>query len=335
MEEEAGLAGGRLDLLRSRPMLLKSVDMMMRYERFIEERLLSFLTEWIRIFRLPPLYLMDWLLVQNLGVADQPTVQQAVMQSNISEHITNSTDLYLTFGQLYGGSPALLLVPHLLRFCFSLAMLLTAFLLFLLPTSSLLTFYRHLLCLAAVPATYAGHKLLLDRGRGAELLEKHLHPTLATLLGQDTHLSALLCNYALQASLAVLLTQLLAWPRLLPRPLQNHLPGLMLLPCLLPLLPLPAPVLSVAPLLAAIFPACLLGCSLGQQAGAVMAHLTQLVAARRDFVNNFGLNAALETEWGRVGVPGVLRLFWLTRLALLLPGLQWTSHIACLRAVLG
>ena len=35
--------------------------------------------------------------------------------TNLTEAIHNSTDLYSTFSQLYGGSPLLLIVPHIVR----------------------------------------------------------------------------------------------------------------------------------------------------------------------------------------------------------------------------
>ena len=65
--------------------------------------------------RLPPVYLMDALLVHNMGVAAEPGLSPVTAELNITEAITNSTDLYQTFSTLYGGNPALLLLPHVLR----------------------------------------------------------------------------------------------------------------------------------------------------------------------------------------------------------------------------
>ena len=65
--------------------------------------------------RLPPVYLMDALLVQNMGVAAEPGLNPVTAELNITEAITNSTDLYQTFSTLYGGNPAMLLLPHVLR----------------------------------------------------------------------------------------------------------------------------------------------------------------------------------------------------------------------------
>ena len=68
--------------------------------------------------RLPPVFMMDTLLIHNMGVtldsamSPVPPLEPGV---NISEHISNSTDLYQTFSTLYGGNPAMLIVPHILR----------------------------------------------------------------------------------------------------------------------------------------------------------------------------------------------------------------------------
>lgn len=68
--------------------------------------------------RLPPVFMMDTLLIHNMGVrldSDLSAVPPLEPGVNITEHITNSTDLYQTFSTLYGGNPAMLVIPHILR----------------------------------------------------------------------------------------------------------------------------------------------------------------------------------------------------------------------------
>jgi hypothetical protein len=68
--------------------------------------------------RLPPLYLMDGILIQNLGVWTQPSVvtpRPLDPATNLTEVIANSSDLYNTFAELYGASPLLLILPHIAR----------------------------------------------------------------------------------------------------------------------------------------------------------------------------------------------------------------------------
>ena len=38
-----------------------------------------------------------------------------LVPTNLTEAINNSSDLYSTFSQLYGGSPLLLILPHIAR----------------------------------------------------------------------------------------------------------------------------------------------------------------------------------------------------------------------------
>ena len=94
--------------------------------------------------RVPPLYMMDTLLGHNMGVLSSPSLQQArdTEQLNITEQISQSTDLYSTFSTLYGGSPVLLIFPHIVRLLLSSILYILALFLFLLPTNSLLVFYR-------------------------------------------------------------------------------------------------------------------------------------------------------------------------------------------------
>ena len=73
--------------------------------------------------RLPPVFMMDALLIHNMGVSLDSSLSavQPLEGVNITEHITNSTDLYQTFSTLYGGNPALLIIPHILRWVWSLS----------------------------------------------------------------------------------------------------------------------------------------------------------------------------------------------------------------------
>ena len=91
--------------------------------------------------RLPPLYLMDMLLIQNLGVWTKPSLapptplNPATVPTNMTEAIANSSDLYSTFAELYGGSPMLLILPHVARFSLCSMLYITSLLVFLLPSN--------------------------------------------------------------------------------------------------------------------------------------------------------------------------------------------------------
>ena len=192
---------------------------------------------------------------------------------------------------------------------------------FLLPTEQLATVYRHLLCLAALPASYTAHKLMVDQGLElGHILPSHLDPSWAaatlSLSINYRFISAVVLNYVLQTSLAGGLQRLavvrggglVTW-------VAEYLPLVAVLPCLLALVPLPASLLLLAALLANLPAALLLGVSLGQQLPQVAAALRHMYATKRDFINNFGLNTFIENEWVRLRVPSVLRCFWLSRMS--------------------
>merc|ERR1719471_1159500 len=99
--------------------------------------------------------MMDSLLGYNMGVLTEPVLQHTVLEEelNITQQISQSTDLYHTFTLLYGGSPVLLLFPHIVRFILSCGLYLLAISVFLLPTNSILVFYRYFLCVLIMPAS--------------------------------------------------------------------------------------------------------------------------------------------------------------------------------------
>ena len=117
------------------------------------------------MMRLPPIYLMDMLLVYNMGVSSDSNIQTVnpVMEDvNITEHISNSTDLYQTFSTLYGGSPVMLVIPHILRFLSCILLYVISFFMFLLPSESLIKVYQYLTCLSVIPISYASHKMMVE-----------------------------------------------------------------------------------------------------------------------------------------------------------------------------
>jgi len=281
--------------------------------------------------RLPPLYLMDMLLIQNLGVWTKPSLapptplNPATVPTNMTEAIANSSDLYSTFAELYGGSPMLLILPHVARFSLCSMLYITSLLVFLLPSNQLVTVYQHVACLAAIPASYAGHRLMVETiqggGWGESLLASYIGPHLPMLslsILDSPFSRAVGLNYLLQTGLALLLKRLLRLSGSLSHSAREYLGGVMVLPCLLALLALPSPALALAAFLASLLPAALLGTSLGQQAAPLLQSIVSLYIEKRNFVNNFGLNTFLEAEWARLRVPAVLRTFWISRAALLL-----------------
>lgn len=284
--------------------------------------------------RLPPLYLMDSILVHNLGVWTKPTITAPLTASdsaassattNMSDAIANSTDLYYTFSELYGGSPIMLVLPHIARFTIFSLLYLMALLIFFLPSTQLVTVYRHAACLAFIPASYAGHRIMVDSIQGDDWVK---HSVLAQYLELQLPLLSLSLhspfswavglNYLFQSGLALLLKRMLRLSGGLAHTCTAYLSHVMVVPCLLALLTLPTSLLSLSAFFSSLFPAALLGLSFGQQGNTLLQALANFYVEKKNVINNFGLNAFLESEWSRLRVPAVLRMFWISRAILLL-----------------
>jgi len=286
----------------------------------------GFLSKMLEIsLRLPPLYVMDAILLYNMGIWTDPALVPNLHHSegpNITEQIHNSTDLYDTFTNLYGGNPLMLLFPHIARFLACTLVYLVCVLLFLLQNHQLMVFYQYLLCVLVIPVSYMGHKFMADNlepvvdAENQSFLWRYLAYQWPTSL--DTHLNrSVAVNYLVQSTLSLVLKRFLTVSGSMA-PFLQYLTSVMILPCVLALVGVPGRFLALLAFLSNILPAALLGTSLGQQAGRVYHELSRLYGVQRDFINNFGLNTYLEAEWVRLRVPTVLRSFWLSRMLLLL-----------------
>ena len=144
----------------------------------------------------------------------------------------------------------------------------------------------------------------------SSFLDSNISASLLSLNVNYRFISAVIVNYCLQSSLASVLQRLLRVRGMLGALLTEHLSLSMVTPCLVSLLPLPAPLLLVSAWVSALPPAAALGISLGQQLHSMIQALSVMYNTKREFINNFGLNTFIESEWVRLRVPSVLRYFW-------------------------
>eukprot|EP00095_Tigriopus_kingsejongensis_P000282 snap_masked-scaffold816_size93094-processed-gene-0.5 protein:Tk00282 transcript:snap_masked-scaffold816_size93094-processed-gene-0.5-mRNA-1 annotation:"protein trc8 homolog" len=288
------------------------------------------------LLRLPPLYLMDQLLLRELGLqALRPAwpelgLAESGVGGNASwaEALAQAQDgpAYLALYERVYGSLAWALLPHLAALGLGLSVYGLAAFIITLSTRHLLVVYVYGLALLCLPAAFLSHGLMLEGGleaggvtSRASLLNYAVQPLLACLLASvlrghfDRH--DLLLQLLTLSGLGPNLWALAGGP---PR----GLPWVIRLALVLPSL-------------------CVLRVSV-HVAGTVGRVLVKIYVNKREFVRNFGLNTFLETEWSRLQVPRLLRTFWLTRLALLLllelgyrlgpsrglpPGAEWAPFL--------
>ena len=232
------------------------------------------------LMRLPPVYMMDTLLVYNMGVNTDTSIQTVSPINedvNITEEINNSTDLYQTFSNLHGGSPALLVIPHILRFIGCTIFYFLSMFVFFLPTESLIVFYQYSLALAVMPVSYISHKLMIDSCQEGNILSSYFDSNWsASLLSLNVnyrYISAVIINYILQTSLANIMQKLVKLSGTFTLSLREYLTVVMVSPCIFSLLSLPSSLLFVSAYVSNILPAILLGISLGQQLNLSLIHI--------------------------------------------------------------
>ena len=149
----------------------------------------------------------------------------------------------------------------------SCCLYLAAISVFLLPTTSLLVFYRYILCVLVIPASYASHRLMQDLAVDGDIIARHPGVLAALSLGPDYRMkSAIILNNLVQCSLAFILRRLLKIPRGLPDLMSDYLSLVMMSPSILAMASsLPSSWISSSALASTLVPATLLGASLGHQ----------------------------------------------------------------------
>ena len=158
-----------------------------------------------------------------------------------------------------------------------------------------------------------------DLAVDGDLISRYPQVLTALSLGPDYRMkSAIILNNLVQCSLAFILRRLIKIPHGWPDVLSDYLSLAMMAPSILAMASLPSPWISWSAILSNLVPATLLGTSLGLQADRLHRHLSRLYLSKRQEILNYGLNTFLEAEWVRLQVPSVLRLFWLSRLSVML-----------------
>lgn len=120
-------------------------------------------------------------------------------------------------------------------------------------------------------------------------------------------------NYAIQFMLAVIFKYVHLGPRYSTT--QKLLPISFMAPSFLAMLPVPPNLLHHSPVFSALLPLLLVKYVLWSSAYNVIQVVYAGYQHGRLFVSNYGLSALVETEWMRLNVPCVLRVFWVLRVA--------------------
>lgn len=145
------------------------------------------------------------------------------------------------------------------------------------------------------------------------ILEDILNLNMKNLLDLDGPGILVIQNFAIQFLLAVLFRNVHLGPR--HATIQKLLPLSFMAPSFLAMLPVPQNLLHHSPVFSSLLPLFLVKYVLWSSAYNVIQVIYAGYQHGRLFVSNYGLSALVETEWMRLNVPCVLRVFWVMRVA--------------------
>lgn len=145
------------------------------------------------------------------------------------------------------------------------------------------------------------------------ILEDILNLNLKSLLDLDGPGILVIQNFVIQFGLSFLFKNVHLGPR--NQFIQKLLPLSFMAPSFLAMLPVAPNLLHHSPVFASLLPLILVKYVIWTSAYTIVQVIYTGYQHGRLFVSNYGLSALVETEWMRLNVPCVLRVFWVLRVA--------------------
>lgn len=194
---------------------------------------------------------------------------------------------------------------------------------FVLYTKHLIIVYLYLMSVGIVFVSYWTNvsaikqiqalALSTPEGPSTSILEDILNLNMKNLLDLDGPGILVIQNFAIQFLLSVLFRNVHLGPR---HPTVQKLLSLSFMaPSFMAMLPVPSNLLHHSPVFSSLLPLFLVKYVLWSSAYNVIQVIYAGYQHGRLFVSNYGLSALVETEWMRLNVPCVLRVFWVMRVA--------------------
>lgn len=180
-------------------------------------------------------------------------------------------------------------------------------------TSVGLVFFSYWTNVSAVKQIQALTVISTSSHHYTSILEDILNLNLKNLVDLDGPGILVMQNFVMQFTLAVMFRNVHLGPRYAT--IQKLLPLSFMAPSFLAMLPVPPNLLHHSPVFSALLPLFLVKYVLWSSAYGVIQVIYAGYQHGRLFVSNYGLSALVETEWMRLNVPCVLRVFWVLRVA--------------------
>ncbi|XP_050593883.1 protein TRC8 homolog [Bombus affinis] len=289
-------------------------------DTFIREKLYTFVDVIIRV---PPLFIIDELLRIGLGLSDNNVVLDSSEHdfkiSKVSDHIVDSilpTSFLDLFDFDHFGYKMHFII--LLKFLCCCLGYITAICIFMLWTKHLIIVYLYLISVGAIFISYWSNistmKAIITYVSTHEsttsILDDILYLNLKYVLNEGPGF-LIIQNYVLQC----LLASIFCYIHLAPKHpvLQKFLVLSFMTPSILGICPLPTQVLHHLPVFATLLPLAVCKFVIWFNGITMMNAIYMGYQYARNFISNHGLSALAETEWIRLNIPYVLRMFWMLR----------------------
>uniref|UniRef100_A0A2A4JAX4 RING-type domain-containing protein n=2 Tax=Heliothis virescens TaxID=7102 RepID=A0A2A4JAX4_HELVI len=274
------------------------------------------------LLRVPPLFVVDEFLKISLGLPVSSGEDGSVLSNITVDGVAvDMTDPDVNYYDANFYNAFLFTIVKFLVCCLGC---MSALCIFVLYTKHLIIVYLYLTSVGLVFVSYWTNVSAIKQVQALTLVENSPHHStsiledilnlnIKNLIDVDGPGILIIQNYAIQFLLAVIFKYVHLGPRY--STIQKLLPISFMAPSFLAMLPVPPNLLHHSPVFSALLPLLLVKYVLWSSAYNVIQVVYAGYQHGRLFVSNYGLSALVETEWMRLNVPCVLRVFWVLRVA--------------------
>ncbi|KAJ8709579.1 hypothetical protein PYW08_009583 [Mythimna loreyi] len=273
------------------------------------------------LLRVPPLFVVDEFLKISLGLPVSSGEESVLGNITVDGIAVDLTDPDVNYYDANFYNAFFFTIVKFLVCCLGC---MSALCIFVLYTKHLIIVYLYLTSVGLVFVSYWTNVSAIKQVQALTLvansphhstsiLEDILNLNVKNLIDVDGPGILVIQNYAIQFLLAVIFKYVHLGPR--HSTIQKLLPISFMAPSFLAMLPVPPNLLHHSPVFSTLLPLLLVKYVLWSSAYNVIQVVYAGYQHGRLFVSNYGLSALVETEWMRLNVPCVLRVFWVLRVA--------------------
>ncbi|CAK1594349.1 unnamed protein product [Parnassius mnemosyne] len=272
------------------------------------------------LLRVPPLFVVDEFLKISLGLPVSSGEEVSVLSNVTVDHVdVTEADVNYYDANFYNA-----FLFTFFKFVICCLGCMSSLCVFVLYTKHLIIVYLYLMSLGIVFVSYWTNVSAIKQIQALTLaastpypspsiLEDILNLNIKNLLDLDGPGVLVIQNFSIQFALAFLFKNVHLGPR--NQTIQKLLPISFMAPSFLAMLPVPPNLLHHSPVFSSLLPLFLVKYVLWTSAYSIVQVIYTGYQHGRLFVSNYGLSALVETEWMRLNVPCVLRVFWVLRVA--------------------